>query len=277
MAILPAQTSFIDLPSLYAFGLDFSTTNPGTKILNLQPGQVRSQFNEFDIVISSAISVDSTKNGINGLDTGTVAANTWYAVYVIYDSTLALPSGALISCQQLTLTDSQAAPVLPFGYSHYRRVGYALTDSSSNFLPFQIAYSASPNAIGNNCYRYYQWYTPIKVLDSGISQTPTFALVTLSSAVPYNECGSINLSAICRGDTGSAIDGASIRSLGSTQTYSNCPINLACEPYLGVAVPNYPSCWINPISNSGLYPALEYCVSGGAYLSIWVNGFYDTI
>lgn len=66
-----------------------------------------------------------TSAGANGLDAGSVAANTWYAVFAIYGTTTAL----LFSL-------SASAPTLPTGYEFMARIGWVRTDGSSDILAF---------------------------------------------------------------------------------------------------------------------------------------------
>ncbi|MGL4754640.1 MAG: hypothetical protein ACRCXB_19870, partial [Aeromonadaceae bacterium] len=61
----------------------------------------------------SVTAVAST-SGLNGLDTGSLAANTWYSVWVISNG------NAIASLLSL----STKAPKIPAGYSHKRRVGW---------------------------------------------------------------------------------------------------------------------------------------------------------
>lgn len=259
------MTSFVDLPSLYAFGLQ-NTFYSNNQLL-IYPGQARSQNNQDDITISVGTIVNVGVNGVNGLDVGTVSASTWYSVYVIYDSTLTKPAACLLSAQQKITGSPFTSPILPGGYSNYRRIGWALTDSSANFIPFDMSYN---DESGNNCYRYYQWRTPIKVLTAGSSNA--FTQVNLGSAVPYNERGSINLGVLFS-DTGvSSV--ANIRPLGSISVAGQCPITVNSTVTGSVTYPQFPNCWITAQSLSSNFPAIEYSVTSGA-LSIWVNGFYD--
>jgi hypothetical protein len=62
--------------------------------------------------------------GANALDTGTVAASTWYAVWAIYNETTV---AGLLSL-------SATAPTMPSGYTHKGRIGWVRTDASSNLL-----------------------------------------------------------------------------------------------------------------------------------------------
>ena len=74
------------------------------------------------------VTVDITQSGANGLDTGSEAANTWYAALVIYNPTTEDIKGLF--------TTNPDSPTLPEGYTKYRRVGWVRNNGSSNFLKF---------------------------------------------------------------------------------------------------------------------------------------------
>jgi hypothetical protein len=78
------------------------------------------------LLSSVSVTADVTVSGVNGLDTGSVAANTWYAVFVIYNPTTRT-TAALLST-------SATAPTLPSGYTYSTRLGWMRTDGSSHFL-----------------------------------------------------------------------------------------------------------------------------------------------
>ncbi len=63
-----------------------------------------------------------------GLDTGAIAANTWYAVFLIkrIDTNVV----------DVLFSLSDTAPTLPTNYTLFRRVGWVLTDGSSQFVKF---------------------------------------------------------------------------------------------------------------------------------------------
>lgn len=75
---------------------------------------------------NGVLTADITASGANGLDTGSEAANTWYAVHVIWGTS------GVASLFSLSAT----APSLPSGYTYFRRVGWVRNDGSSNFLLF---------------------------------------------------------------------------------------------------------------------------------------------
>ncbi len=115
-------------PNLYINGMvitnDSVTPN---SLLNIALGAARDSTNQTDIIVASAAVINTAVNGLNGLDTGTIAASTWYAVWAIGSSQNRTVPGYLLST-------SFSAPTLPFGYDAIRRVGAILTDSSSHIL-----------------------------------------------------------------------------------------------------------------------------------------------
>ena len=71
-----------------------------------------------------SLTLGTGTSGANGLDTGTIAASTWYAVWAIYNGTTV---AGLLSL-------SATAPTMPSGYTHKGRIGWVRTDGSSNLL-----------------------------------------------------------------------------------------------------------------------------------------------
>jgi hypothetical protein len=86
--------------------------------------QVKATGGLADIVWDGAISIDVTLNGAGGLDVGAIALNTAYAVYVIGDSTNALPPAGIASL-------NFSAPAMPDGYDVFRRVAVISTKTLS--------------------------------------------------------------------------------------------------------------------------------------------------
>lgn len=71
-----------------------------------------------------AFTIDITASGVNGLDTGTEAANTWYHIWLIFDGTNA----------RGLLSTSSTAPTMPTGYTHRCYLGAIRNNASSDFL-----------------------------------------------------------------------------------------------------------------------------------------------
>lgn len=70
---------------------------------------------------SVSVTCATGTSGANGLDTGTVAASAWYAIYVI-------SNGTTTAC---LLSTSATSPSLPSGYTYSARVGWQRTNGSS--------------------------------------------------------------------------------------------------------------------------------------------------
>jgi len=72
------------------------------------------------------LSINTTTSGANGLDTGSMAANTFYSVWVIFNASIPATAG-LISLSPTT-------PTLPSGYAYKARVGWVRTGAASTNL-----------------------------------------------------------------------------------------------------------------------------------------------
>lgn len=93
-------------------------------VLSLQDASTSS----WDTVLSSvSVTPAIDASGANGLDTGSVANNTWCSVWVIYNG---VTTAGLFSLHA-------TAPTMPSGYTKKRRVGWVLTDGSANILAFE--------------------------------------------------------------------------------------------------------------------------------------------
>ncbi|MGN5064546.1 phage tail protein [Aeromonas sp. 6P] len=73
-----------------------------------------------------SVTAEASASGINGLDTGALAAGTWYSVWVIYNGT------ELSSLLSLSAT----SPTMPDGYTHRIRVGWIKTTATATIIPF---------------------------------------------------------------------------------------------------------------------------------------------
>jgi hypothetical protein len=171
----------VNLGFLYKTGLAVSYGSATTVSVAL--GQCRDSTNTFDIVIPSLgqtapLTCSTTFVGANGLDTGTVAANTMYHLFALMDTTN-------LNHPALLLSKSATAPVLPsvngVTYSAFRLIDHVLTDGSANILKFY-------NSPGYSSI-FKQYDTPISVLSSG-NQT-AYTAVDLSGAVPLANFGRV--------------------------------------------------------------------------------------
>lgn len=156
----------VNAPYLSVNGLEIAVVNDETA--TVQAGRARNSTNENDIILSAAVTVDNTENGINGLDTGTVAADTLYSLYLVGDSTQNNDPGVVLSL-------SATQPLLPVGYDMFRKIGYLRTDSTSDFL---LGYFS-----GSSNERIFMYDAPIATAVTAGSST-TDAAVSLATFVP---------------------------------------------------------------------------------------------
>ena len=108
-------------------GISNDATAPLTQ-LDVAAGSCLDSTGTFQLTLSSAVVINIANNGLNGLDTGTIAASTVYAVYLVADPVTQQTSGCMLSLA------SNAIPLLPFGYSAYALIGYVTIDSGSHIL-----------------------------------------------------------------------------------------------------------------------------------------------
>jgi hypothetical protein len=109
------------------------------------------------VATSYSCTADVTTSGAGGLDTGTVAASTWYSEWVIYN-------GSTTSC---LLSTSSTNPTMPTGYTYKARVGWNWTDGSNHF------------------YRLLQFGRNAQyVITTGSNTTSIFAVITQISGNP---------------------------------------------------------------------------------------------
>lgn len=99
--------------------------------LDIQAGQCADSTNTYMIDVAAIVKTTGgwvEGDTVGGLDTGTIAANLWYYVYIIKN----LTSGVVDACFSL----SSSSPSLPTGYTIYRYVGAVRTDGTTWFTPF---------------------------------------------------------------------------------------------------------------------------------------------
>ena len=86
---------------------------------------VQSSSNQYKTLRAVSLTIAGTTTGANALDAGTIAANTWYSVWVMWNGTATAG----------ILSTSATAPTLSSGYTHKARVGWIRTDGTANKYP----------------------------------------------------------------------------------------------------------------------------------------------
>lgn len=156
----------VNAPYLSVDGLQIAVVSDETA--TVQAGRARNSSNENDIILEAAVTLNNLDNGLNGLDTGTVAADTLYALYVVGDSSNNNDPGVVMSA-------NQSSPLMPVGYDMYRLIGYLRTDSTSDFL---LGYWS-----GSSNERIFMYDAPIATAVTAGAST-TDAPVILTTFVP---------------------------------------------------------------------------------------------
>ncbi len=147
-------------------GISNDATTPNTK-LDVATGSCLDSTGTFQLTLSTAVVINAASNGLNGLDTGSLAASTVYKVFIVADPVTQQASGAMIS--------ASATPLLPYGYSAYALIGYVTTDASVHFL-------AGYWSDNDSARRTFTYDAPIIALSGG-TQTG-YTGVALTSFVP---------------------------------------------------------------------------------------------
>jgi hypothetical protein len=250
------------LPHLYVQGLSISCAS--TTLLAIAPGAARDSNNAMDMVVGlqnyfgvdlpaqlyasyqPGLLINSAVNGVNGLDTGTIAASTQYAVYLIGDSRNYNPTAAVIS-----LTSSPA-PTMPAGYDSNRLIGFIETDGSSHFV---YATHKPQNIAG--LLQYYN-SPAISVLSGGTATTFTAIDLTGSSAIPTTTLPNVIVTLLVVFTPAAVGDVVQFRPTGSSAT-SNIPT------ITGVTAGFAQTQYIQVIAGVGSSkPEIDYLVTSGS-------------
>lgn len=174
MSLTPVNTQLYPATTLYVNGLGLLWVS-NTKI-TVSAGAARDTSNEQDITLATAVTINAATTGANALDTGTLAASTMYAVWIVGDSSQTNPT-----CAQLSLSFTQ--PTVPFGYDMARRIGAVYVDGSTHIALFwqQGAESAGGGTNGASRWMFYD-----TAIATGITAgaSTSYAAVNLENTVP---------------------------------------------------------------------------------------------
>lgn len=171
--------------------------------------------------------ITMTSAGANGLDTGAVAASTWYYAFAIYN-----PTTATIA---LLASLSSTAPTMPSGYTEAGLIGAFRTDGTANkyplsFIQYGRRFSYKP-AAGSNL-------TAIPVMATGVAGTvgTTGVAVAVGNFVPTTIAANIKVAAFCASGTAVQISSSTVMSLPGSQGFDNTA-GSGHTPYLAGDIP----------------------------------------
>jgi len=117
-----------NLPFEYFTGLHVSYASATT--INMAEGAAKDSTNAFNIYSGSNV-LDITTTGPDGIDTGTVAANSQYYIFNIGDSTGVNPGRVIASL-------NPASPTLSAPYDIFRGIGSFATNGSSQVIQASV-------------------------------------------------------------------------------------------------------------------------------------------
>jgi len=240
----------VNAPYLSVDGLQIAIAS--TTTLTVQTGRARNSTNQNDIIMDAVATLNAADNGINGLDTGSLANATLYSLYVVGDSTENNPAGVILSA-------NASAPLMPVDYDMYRKIGYLRTDGSAHFLAGYWT--------GSSNERTFVYDVPIATAVTAGSSA-TYAAVTLTTFVPavQNVLAKIetNWTANAAGDT---LALQPFSAVGDTVKY--------IAPVAGASAHTLVREYVQAQLDSGA-PKINYKVSAGT-VAINVAGYQYTI
>lgn len=229
------------------------TLGSASLVLNLVPDSTASFTIEWPG--ASPVTADITVAGAGGLDTGVEAIDTWYAVYVIADTSGVNPVDALLSVSFTT-------PTLPAGYDIFFRLGAVRNDGASDFLEF-----LQTNGERN---RHHLWVnetlTTTQVLAGGSALV--FALVSLAAFVPPSARRAM-ITWEFNGNVASADFGIRVPGSGTTRQQSYFSVFPGTTNAVRIPMQEV---WTDTSQD------IEYEVNSGASaLDLFVNGYTDEL
>ena len=160
------NAAIVNAPNLYVDGLIPSLPG-GSMVVPITAGAARDSTNVNDIIAPIPLMLNLEASGVNGIDTGVAVANTFYAIYVIGDSTHYAPTAVLASLDFLS-------PVIPGGYDMFRRIGSLYVVPGPSIGGSYIS--------GNNTRREISFAGIIPIISGFNATTPT--IIDLSGVVP---------------------------------------------------------------------------------------------
>jgi hypothetical protein len=238
-----SNSPIVRLTAPYCNGLAVSWTS-NTK-LGVAVGSCSDKDNVFDITLRTALTIDTAVVGVNGMDTGTLAASTVYYIHLIGDYMNSKPTAAVVSL-------SATSPLLPVGYETSRLIGCAVTDGSTHFL---LIYET-----GSGLNRLFTFDEPLSILSGG-TQT-AFTAIDLHTKIPALDNIPVNVQMAFTPNAAS--DTANIRTGGSSAT-TGCRM----VGQVAAVVAQEEMLVVSKLVTA--VPTIEYKVSAGALTALLVS------
>lgn len=257
---MSALQPIYNLPIAYKQGGQISVASNTT--LSIASILTRSMSDDLDINVGdyfgaqTATTLNAAVVGLNGIDTGALAASSVYAVYAVADQAGYNPSGFLLSLSATT-------PLLPNGVfpSHYNtfvRIGWAVTDASSHF---KVLFCSGAGTTVK-----YTYDVPIAVLTTGAASTQT--AISLATVVPAVNLIPVQLG--CALTPAAASRTATLCTSGGTIASSRNILTGQVAAVVVTQVQEIPATLISSL------PKVDYIMSNAdSSLTMYVVGFTD--
>lgn len=156
-------------PLVQGSGKNIKSSWASTSTANITADQlaVQNAAGLSNLLTGISATLNIATSGANGIDTGSVAASTFYNTFIIWGT-----SGT--AC----LASTSTTPTLPSGYTYYALIGVVLTDGSSHLVGFKQISKRWQYQVGNNLAAH-------PVMASGATASyPTPTAVALANFVP---------------------------------------------------------------------------------------------
>lgn len=246
--VVNINSTFIDLQNLY---VRYNSTTPNTKIdiswNNLIVGTTQTQQ-------TSILTLDATTIGVNGLDTGSLANNTWYYLYAIHNGNTV---ASLLSI-------SSTNPTMPSGYTNKRLISSFLTNNSAYFYK-QVQF-------GDFVYYIVDGGT-FRVISNGTASTFTTLSLGSYGVPPITQKVKVSIQVNPIHNTAGVYFPIGIRPTGSGLTYGYGPVATISQV---ANIQVFGSCEINVFTNNNQqidYKFFTSPSSGGGF-NLDVLGYY---
>lgn len=219
------QPSVPQFPALGSFSnLRASSTGLNANVLvSADEIIVENTTNSYQTLRAVSLTIAGTTTGANALDTGAIAASTWYSVWVIWNGTT---TAGLLSL-------SATAPTMPTGYTYKARIGWIRTDGTANKYPLSFIQTGKKVqykvASGSNL-------TALPIPASGIQGSitvPTWVAVSTANYVP-STANSVTIVLSSLGTAENMI--APNNSYGAAGSTTNPPLSHTISPSGGIDV-----------------------------------------
>jgi hypothetical protein len=161
--ITPTATPTIFRGYLAGLTLSNDGTTPNT-VIDVSAGVATDSTNTLVMNAPTAQTINCATTGAGGLDTGSLAASTWYHAFLI---------GKTNGVVSTLASTSVSSPTMPTGYTLLRRLGSFKTNSSSQIIAF----------IQDG--DYFWWKTP-NTDDVSTTSSTTPANITVNSPLGVN-------------------------------------------------------------------------------------------